>query len=72
MRRLYEQQNVTVSEEAGSVMASEAAHNFLSRLRIGFLDETTIPDDETMRACDLVLLQDVIARNADLSVEVGT
>ena len=66
MRRIYEQQNVAVSEEAGSVMASEAARNFLSRLRVGFLDEATIPEDETTRACDLVLLQDVIARNANI------
>ena len=66
MRRIYEQQNVAVSGEAGSVMASEAARNFLSRLRVGFLDETAIPDDKTSRVCDLVLLQDVIARNADV------
>ena len=64
MRRIYEQQNVAVSEEAGSIMASEAARNFLSRLRVGFLDVTDVPDDETARVSDLVLLQDVIARNA--------
>lgn len=66
MRRIYEQQNVAVSEESGSVMASEAARNFLSRLRVGFLDASTIPDDEANRAADLVLLQDVIARNAEI------
>jgi S-DNA-T family DNA segregation ATPase FtsK/SpoIIIE len=66
MRRIYEQQNVAVSEEAGSVMASDAARNFLSRLRVGFLDASAIPDDETARTSDLVLLQDVIARNADV------
>ncbi|GBO85523.1 hypothetical protein A6779_17540 [Marinobacter adhaerens] len=66
IRRIYEQQNVTVNDESGSVMASEAARNFLSRLRVGFLDAAKIPDDETDRAADLVALQDVVARNAQL------
>jgi S-DNA-T family DNA segregation ATPase FtsK/SpoIIIE len=66
MRRIYEQQNIAVSEEAGSVMASEAARNFLSRLRVGFLDASKIEDDNTGRTVDLVLLQDVIARNAEI------
>ncbi len=66
IRRIYEQQNVTVNEESGSVMASEAARNFLSRLRVGFLDAAKIPDDDTDRAADLVALQDVVARNAKL------
>lgn len=66
VRRIYEQQNVAVSEESGSVMASEAARNFLSRLRVGFLDPSDLPKDDTARASDLVALQDVIARNADV------
>ena len=66
MRKVYEQQNVAVSDDTGSVMASEAARNFLSRLRVGFLDESTVTDDEDTRAADLVALQDVIARNAEL------
>lgn len=66
IRRIYEQQNVTVNEESGSVMASEAARNFLSRLRVGFLDAAKIPDDDNDRAADLVALQDVVARNAKL------
>lgn len=66
IRRIYEQQNVSVSEESGSVMASEAARNFLSRLRVGFLDAAKIPDDDSDRAADLVALQDVVARNAQL------
>lgn len=64
MRRIYEQQNIAVSEESGSVMASEAARNFLSRLRVGFLDATNLPEDDIARTADLVALQDVIARNA--------
>lgn len=67
MRRIYEQQNVAVSEESGSVMASEAARNFLSRLRVGFLDAAIIDNqDDTARLADIVALQDVVSRNAKL------
>ncbi|WMS85624.1 FtsK/SpoIIIE domain-containing protein [Pleionea litopenaei] len=67
MRRIYEQQNVAVSEESGSVMASEAARNFLSRLRVGFLDAALVENqDETARLTDIVALQDVVSRNAKL------
>ena len=65
-RRIYEQQNATVGDESGSIMASEAARDFLSRMRIGFLDTTDLPSDEADRAADLVALQDVVARNAKL------
>lgn len=66
IRRIYEQQNATVSEESGSIMASEAARDFLSRMRVGFLDATDLPSDDADRAADLVALQDVVARNAKL------
>lgn len=66
MRRIYEQQNVAVSEASGSLMASDAARNFLSRLRVGFLDATDLPEDDIARTADLVALQDVVARNAKL------
>ncbi len=66
MRKIYEQQNVAVVDDSGSIMASEAARNFLSRLRVGFLDASDLPDDDSIRAADLVALQDVIARNADV------
>ena len=65
-REIYEQQNIAVSDNSGSSMASEAAQNFLSQLRIGFLDETKYPKVEEMREYDIVALQDVIARNAEL------
>lgn len=63
MRKIYEQQNAAVGDDSGSVMASEAARNFLSRLRVGFLE----PKDGAKgndRVSDLVALQDVIARKA--------
>ncbi len=66
VRRIYEQQNIAINEESGSVLASEAASNFLSRLRVGFLDAANIPDGDNDRASDLVTLQDVVARNAKL------
>jgi len=66
IRRIYEQQNATVGDECGSVMASEAARDFLSRMRVGFLDTTALSSDEADRAADLVVLQDVVARNARL------
>jgi len=66
MRRIYEQQNVAVSEESSSIMASEAARNFLSRLRVGFLDANEIPESDIARKADIVVLQDVVARNGKL------
>ena len=66
LRRIYEQQNVTVSNESGSLMASESAPNFLSRLRVGFCEAADLSADENGRAADLVALQDVVARNAKL------
>ncbi len=66
IRRIYEQQNATVGDESGSIMASEAARDFLSRMRVGFLETTDLPNDEADRAADLVALQDVVARNAKL------
>ena len=64
IRRIYEQQNARVGSEPGSVMASEAARNFLSRLRVGLLDTADLLDNDADRAADLLALQNVIARNA--------
>lgn len=66
MRMVYEQQNVAVGDDTGSVMASEATRNFLSRLRVGFLDASDLPKGETTRTSDLVALQDVVARNSEI------
>lgn len=64
IRRIYEQQNVAVSDESSSALASETARNFLSRLRVGLLNSADIPTGGADRASDLVVLQDVIARGA--------
>ena len=66
-RRIYEQQNAAIAEheDDNPVLSSEAASNFLSRLRVGCL---TAPreGDGTAHEHDLVLMQDVIARAAEL------
>lgn len=67
VRRIYEQQNVTAGDNESSVVASEAARNFLSRLRVGFLDTSDIGKEDVDRPADLVALQDVVARNAQLA-----
>lgn len=65
LRQIYEQQNFATAGTNASVLSSETALNFLSRLRVGFIDpEKWITDKANTRAVDLVFLQDVIARNA--------
>ncbi|MXW15301.1 MAG: DNA translocase FtsK [Rhodothermaceae bacterium] len=66
MRTIYEQQNVAVGDDSGSIMASEAARNFLSRLRVGFLNANDLSDRDSTRISDLVALQDVVATNAQV------
>ena len=70
MRQIYEQQNFAAATAGGSVLSSETALNFLSRLRVGFIDPERdarqwITDKPNTRAVDLVFLQDVIARKAE-------
>ncbi|MCY4233311.1 MAG: FtsK/SpoIIIE domain-containing protein [Bacteroidetes bacterium] len=66
IRKVYEQQNVAVGDDSGSVRASEATTNFLSRLRVGFLEPGDIPTEDDIRYYDLIALQDVISRNAQI------
>jgi len=72
IRRIYEQQNVAAGESESSVVASEATRNFLSRLRVGFLDESDLEKKDGDRPADLVALQDVVARNAELAWKKGS
>ena len=68
MRQIYEQQNFAAATASSSILSSETALNFLSRLRVGFIDPKRDPqwitDKSNTRAVDLVFLQDVIARRA--------
>lgn len=63
LRQVYERQNRRISHEIDTSLASEAARNFLSRLRVGIFSPETLAQ-ESLKANDLVLLQDVIARSS--------
>ena len=63
-RRVYEQLNATYQDDTGSIIASEAARNFLSRLRVGFIDENELTSASENREADLVALHNVISRVA--------
>jgi DNA segregation ATPase FtsK/SpoIIIE, S-DNA-T family len=65
LRQVYERQNRRISHEIDTSLASEAARNFLSRLRVGIFSPETLAQ-ETQKANDVVLLQDVIARSSNV------
>lgn len=65
LRAIYAEQNAQIGREIDSALSSEAAKSFLSRLRVGFNDlEAVCNGDDLGHAADLVLMQDVLARNA--------
>lgn len=65
MRWTYEQQNMAVHDETSTMgPARDHARHFLSRLRVGFLDEGD--QKGTSAPINLIFLQDVVARNAAL------
>ncbi len=66
MRKIYEQQNAAVEDDSSSFTASEAAKNFLSRLRVGFLETNDLLDDDNGRKYDLIALQDVISNSSQI------
>ena len=63
-RHMYEHQSNVVHAESSSVMDSEAAQNFLSRLRIGVRHPSEITSVASVRSIDVIFLQDVVARSA--------
>ena len=63
-RKIYREQNVAADDDASLVFASEAAKNFMSRLRIGFIAAPDTHSTNASRPVDVVFLQDVVARNA--------
>jgi S-DNA-T family DNA segregation ATPase FtsK/SpoIIIE len=65
LRRIYEQQNRRIGHEVESSFASESARNFLSRLRVGIVSSELL-NDEHDKKHDIVVLQDVIARRAEV------
>ena len=67
LRELYERIIESTDSDADSFVASEATRDFMARLRIGIMaDEAPAPDDADGPPTDVVFLQDVIARHAQL------
>ena len=75
LRQIYEQQNGRIGHEIDSALTSEAAKNFLSRLRVGIVGSDGLAGAGP-KWHDVAVLQDVIARRAkvrwDRSKEGGT
>jgi S-DNA-T family DNA segregation ATPase FtsK/SpoIIIE len=65
LRRIYERQNRRIGHEVDASLTSEAARNFLSRLRVAIVDRQFL-DLGGAKAHDVVVLQDVIARRAEV------
>ena len=67
LRQIYEQQNRRIGYEIESSLASEAARNFLSRLRVRIVDSQSLSRGNGTKLQDVLLLHDVIARHAELT-----
>lgn len=67
LRELYEKIIESSEADPDSFVSSEAAKDFMARLRIGIMaDQAPVPDPKDGPPADLVFLQDVIARHAGL------
>ena len=67
LRELYEKIIESSDADADSFVSSEAAKDFMARLRIGIMaDQAPVPDPKDGPPADMVFLQDVIARHAAL------
>ncbi len=67
LRELYEKIIESSDSDADSFVSSEAAKDFMARLRIGIMaDQAPAPDPKDGPPADIVFLQDVIARHAGL------
>jgi S-DNA-T family DNA segregation ATPase FtsK/SpoIIIE len=65
LRELYERLIETSQADADSFVSSEAAKDFMARLRIGIMaDQAPVRDMKDGPSTDIVFLQDVIARHA--------
>lgn len=71
LREVYERQNRRISHEIDASLASEAARNFLSRLRVGIFSPETLTRESGLKSNDVVLLQDVIARSSKVRWSKG-
>ena len=67
LRTVYEQIIESSHGDADAFVSSEAAKDFMARLRIGIMaDQAPVPDPKDGPPMDIVFLQDVIARHAEL------
>lgn len=67
LRELYEKIIESSDADADSFVSSEAAKDFMARLRIGIMaDQAPVPDPKDGPPADMVFLQDVIARHAGM------
>ncbi|MBX3319176.1 MAG: DNA translocase FtsK [Nitrospira sp.] len=67
LRELYEKIIESSEADADSFVSSEAAKDFMARLRIGIMaDQAPAPDPKDGPVADIVFLMDVIARHAGL------
>lgn len=67
LRDLYERIIEGSDTDADSFVASEATRDFMARLRIGIMaDQAPVPEEADGPPTDVVFLQDVIARHAEL------
>jgi S-DNA-T family DNA segregation ATPase FtsK/SpoIIIE len=67
LRELYEKLIESSDADVDSFVSSEAAKDFMARLRIGIMaDQAPVPDPKDGPPADLVFLQDVIARHAGM------
>ncbi|MDY0222603.1 MAG: FtsK/SpoIIIE domain-containing protein [Desulfobacterium sp.] len=67
LRALYEEIIKASDDDPDSFIASEVTKDFMARLRIGIMvDQAPIPDPKDGPPADMVFLQDVIARHAEI------
>ena len=67
LRELYEKIIESSDADNDSFISSEAAKDFMARLRIGIMaDQAPVPNPKDGPPADIVFLQDVIARHASL------
>ncbi len=67
LNRLYEALLESSERDVDSMVASEASRDFMARLRIGIMaDQAVVPSSVDGPPADIVFLQDVIARLAEI------